>query len=72
MANETEAPVIDPVCGMHLSAFAAPCRIEHRSGTHYFCGEECRSRFEQEPARFASVVERETVDEEAGEPIAAR
>ena len=72
MPEQAEQEAIDPVCGMHLNPFAAPCHVEHGGGRQYFCGEECRDRFQQEPGRFASPAERESAHEEAGEPLATR
>ena len=45
--------VRDPVCGMHLAEGLA---IAERSGGEpvYFCSEECRNKFIDEPKKFAA------------------
>jgi YHS domain-containing protein len=45
--------VRDPVCGMHLTEGLA---IVERSGGEpvYFCSEECRNKFMEEPRKFAA------------------
>ena len=37
--------VVDPVCGMQISAVVAACRIERPDRTIYFCSEACREAF---------------------------
>ncbi len=41
---------IDPVCGMNISDHKEGVQIH--SGTHSFCSEFCKKRFEQDPDRF--------------------
>jgi YHS domain-containing protein len=45
--------VRDPVCGMHLAEGLA---IVERSGAEpvFFCSEECRNKFMDEPRKFAA------------------
>lgn len=40
--------VIDPVCGMQISAIAATSRIESLGRTIYFCSEVCKEAFQRE------------------------
>jgi YHS domain-containing protein len=47
---------IDPVCGMEVDAkkgAAAGRTAVHEGHTYYFCADECRKKFEAEPAKFA-------------------
>jgi YHS domain-containing protein len=45
--------VRDPVCGMHLAEGLAIA--EHSGGeTVFFCSEECRNKFMDEPRKFAA------------------
>jgi xanthine dehydrogenase accessory factor len=44
-----------PVCGMELAAAEATPHLEHGGAIVYFCGEGCRSAFEQDPDRFAAA-----------------
>lgn len=43
---------IDPVCGMEVDEGAAPAKTEHEGETYYFCSEECRTEFLQDPEEF--------------------
>jgi len=48
----------DPVCGMELDekrAAAAGVKSEHEGTTYFFCAEECKKRFDTEPARYAQA-----------------
>lgn len=40
--------VVDLVCGMPISATAAPCRIERHGHTLYFCSEHCKDAYLKE------------------------
>ncbi|MDP6668126.1 MAG: YHS domain-containing protein [Dehalococcoidia bacterium] len=53
----------DPVCGMSVDTGDPPGgTYEHSGTTYYFCGNECRKAFEQDPSSFLQV-------EEQGDPI---
>ena len=46
----------DPICGMEVDekrAAAAGRKSEYEGSTYYFCADECKSRFDAEPAKFA-------------------
>lgn len=60
----TATPLIDPVCGMIVTADSA----FHRSheGRHYvFCSQRCLDRFEAEPGRYVPAG----MDQTPGEPV---
>ena len=42
----------DPVCGMELEPDEEAASADHEGRTYVFCSDECRRRFEQEPARY--------------------
>jgi YHS domain-containing protein len=45
--------VRDPVCGMHLAEGLAI--VSHSGGeTVFFCSEECRNKYMDEPSKFAA------------------
>src|SRR6202165_273377 len=46
--------VEDPVCGMSVDPTTAKEKVEHAGSTYYFCSAGCRSKFEQDPARYAA------------------
>jgi len=44
----------DPVCGMDVEVQASTPRAQHDGKTYYFCAEECRRQFQNEPARYVA------------------
>jgi len=46
--------VSDPVCGMSVDPATAAERVDYKGTTYSFCSAGCRSKFEQEPARYAT------------------
>jgi YHS domain-containing protein len=44
--------VKDPVCGMTIDEKTAPAKTEYQGKTIYFCAPICKTRFEQDPARY--------------------
>jgi len=52
MLKERAQSKIDLVCGMDLSEYADVAETIRQSGTFYFCGNECESRFKKNPDRF--------------------
>jgi RND family efflux transporter MFP subunit len=50
------SPVTDPVCGMAVDtkkAAAAGLRADYKGTTYFFCSEDCKKAFDQEPAKYA-------------------
>jgi Cu+-exporting ATPase len=47
---------IDPVCGMSVKA-DSPHRRAHRGETYVFCRAGCAAKFDEDPQRYAGVVE---------------
>ena len=45
---------IDPVCGMQVRRSDAPATSGFDGHTFYFCADRCRTRFDEDPTRFAS------------------
>ena len=45
--------VLDPVCGMRISASEAGAVVEHRSRAVYFCAVGCRDKFVTHPIQYA-------------------
>ena len=43
----------DPVCGMQVDDQNAEAETEFQGKTYYFCSEECKVEFEQEPEQYA-------------------
>jgi len=48
--------VIDPVCGMTVTPSPAQYQTEHAGRVWYFCGPDCRRRFEAAPERYAAAA----------------
>lgn len=52
-AANNELTVVDPVCGMHISASNAGAQIDHHGTTYYFCKmPECAAQFRTSPEKF--------------------
>ena len=45
---------IDPVCGMQVRRHDAPAVSRFDDQTFYFCADRCKTRFDEDPSRFAS------------------
>ncbi len=43
----------DPVCGMQIDEELAEDSSEYRGKEYFFCSEECKEQFDQDPARYA-------------------
>ncbi|MCI0664263.1 MAG: YHS domain-containing protein [Acidobacteria bacterium] len=43
----------DPVCGMKVDDQKAAAKSQHQGTTYYFCSDECKRKFEQQPEQFA-------------------
>lgn len=53
-----EAKFINPVCGMAVS-IAHPLHIEIYQGvSYYFCCDGCRTTFQQDPAKYAAILQK--------------
>ena len=52
----TKTAVVDPVCGMTVDpkeATAAGRRSEYKGQTYYFCADDCKTKFDKEPTKYA-------------------
>jgi P-type Cu+ transporter len=46
--------VTDPVCGTGIDGSYVVDQMEFDGHTYYFCSEECRQEFEENPQRYAT------------------
>lgn len=46
------AKVKDPVCGMEFDESQAEAQATHNGQAYYFCSEDCRKTFEENPEEF--------------------
>ena len=44
--------VTDPVCGMSINSGHAAASVDHGGKTYYFCIDDCRRKFVQDPTRY--------------------
>jgi Cu(I)/Ag(I) efflux system membrane fusion protein len=54
--SQAPAQAVDPVCGMTVDpqeAAAAGRQAEYKSTTYYFCSDDCKQKFDKEPAKYA-------------------
>ena len=49
---KTIATVKDPVCGMDIEAAAAPGQSTFKGQTYYFCGANCKEKFDAKPEQY--------------------
>lgn len=47
--------VTDPVCGMEINKTAAAARMDFEGNTYYFCVEECRRKFAEDPGHYIKL-----------------
>ncbi len=43
---------IDPVCGMEVNEKSAPFTAQYDEKTYFFCSEECKQEFEEDPEEY--------------------
>jgi len=43
----------DPVCGMEVNPKDAAGKSQHQGQTYYFCSEDCKEKFDQNPQQYA-------------------
>ncbi len=53
----------DPVCGMELNVEDTMNRAEYRGRSFYFCSDQCRNKFDDNPEQYASRVDLEKHDD---------
>lgn len=46
------ATVTDPVCGMQIDSSQAAAQTTYEGRAYFFCSEECRRLFEENPKEF--------------------
>lgn len=46
-------PVKDPVCGMMIEKQDAVATADYRGKTYYFCSEDCKVEFQENPEDYA-------------------
>jgi P-type Cu+ transporter len=47
------AQVKDPVCGMQIEQDDAVATVEHEGKKYYFCSDDCREAFQEDPEDYA-------------------
>ncbi len=50
--HHSDAPAIDPVCGMKVDPATARFQDSHHGHTYYFCGAGCRTKFSADPDKY--------------------
>src|SRR5262245_52417067 len=46
----------DPVCGMKIDEKDANFKSQNQGETYYFCSEECKERFDQNPQQYTQAA----------------
>ncbi|HEY8447959.1 MAG TPA: YHS domain-containing protein [Thermomicrobiales bacterium] len=44
--------VTDPVCGMEIDSSQAAAQSQYQGQTYYFCSQECKEKFDQNPQQY--------------------
>jgi Uncharacterized conserved protein len=44
--------ILDPICGMHMDPEKAPAMSTYKEHTYYFCCDEHKQQFEQNPEQW--------------------
>lgn len=44
----------DPICNMEVDEQTAAANSEYRGKTYYFCSEDCKEEFDQNPQQYAT------------------
>ncbi|WP_316197892.1 MULTISPECIES: heavy metal translocating P-type ATPase [unclassified Bradyrhizobium] len=55
--SDTNAKVLDPVCGMTVDPATSKHRFDHRGQTFHFCSAGCRNKFAADPAKYLEKKE---------------
>ena len=66
----SEAPAIDPVCGMKVLPSKAKATASHEGKTYFFCCPGCKAKFEADPGKYLDrepAARREAVPKAASE-----
>ena len=43
----------DPICGMQVNERKAAAQSEYKGRTYYFCSQDCKRKFEENPEQYA-------------------
>ncbi len=43
----------DPVCNMEVNEQNAPAQTRYQGQNYYFCSEQCKQKFDQNPQQYA-------------------
>jgi YHS domain-containing protein len=52
-AEIEDARAIDPICGMEMSRADAVAAADHHGRLYFFCSEDCKERFDEDPDSYA-------------------
>jgi YHS domain-containing protein len=58
---QDENLVTDPVCGMRINKTNAAAEMEHRGRKYFFCVEQCKRKFAEDPTRYLAAWTRKAV-----------
>jgi Cu+-exporting ATPase len=62
--GDNMALVVDPVCEMEIEQADAAATFEYLGEMYYFCSENCRDAFEEDPESYLEeAIEARDVDE---------
>jgi len=53
MTTQSTTTQTDPVCGMQVEPGPAAGSSQHAGKTYYFCFRGCKTKFDEDPRKFA-------------------
>src|SRR5258706_8938846 len=65
--QSADSDVVDPVCGMTISAGNAAGTHTHGGTTYYFCNPSCLEKIKSAPGRYLQPKRTEPISEKTGE-----
>ena len=48
----------DPVCGMQVDDQRSPAKSEYQGTDYYFCSNDCKRKFDQQPGQYTGSSQR--------------
>ena len=63
------AKVKDPVCGMEFDSSQAEAQTTYKGQAYFFCSEECRRIFDENPKEFVGNVASQDRGNEGRPPV---
>jgi YHS domain-containing protein len=67
--QQADATAVDPACGMSIKKSETKISIEYDGKTYFFCSQECKEKFLQDPEKYVNKDEEKVTCPVSGEVI---